>query len=191
MCPPTKGPCDTSTQAQFTHGPLPGSANKRFEVSGGGPGRWHCFASTRPLRVNRNAKTEKKVNWWTECAWTQRQCTNWNMIVRMNEYYHRQLILWILGKKLTLYLTRIKYLDLEAIYRPLSTMANKWKNSLQRTPYWLTKTVYRLGWTRSMTLLKETKPKLNFRQKCGYLRKTLPLIYCEGLRIKLPLDWDL
>jgi hypothetical protein len=37
--PPTKRPRDTSTQAQFAHGPPPGSANKRFVVAGGGPGR--------------------------------------------------------------------------------------------------------------------------------------------------------
>ncbi len=36
--PPTFRPRDTSTQAQFTHRPPPGSANKRFMVTGGGPG---------------------------------------------------------------------------------------------------------------------------------------------------------
>jgi hypothetical protein len=35
--PPTKQPCDTSTQAQLTHGPPPGSANKQFVVTWGGP----------------------------------------------------------------------------------------------------------------------------------------------------------
>ncbi len=34
--PPTKRARDTSTQAQFTHGQPPGSANKRFAVAGGG-----------------------------------------------------------------------------------------------------------------------------------------------------------
>jgi hypothetical protein len=37
--PPTKRPRDTLNQAQFTHGPPPGSANKQFVVAGGGPGR--------------------------------------------------------------------------------------------------------------------------------------------------------
>jgi hypothetical protein len=37
--PPTVRPRVTSTHAQFTHGPPPGSANKRFVVAGGGPGR--------------------------------------------------------------------------------------------------------------------------------------------------------
>jgi hypothetical protein len=48
ICPPTKRPRDTSSQAQFTHGPPPVSANKRFVVAGGGPGRLRRFASTRP-----------------------------------------------------------------------------------------------------------------------------------------------
>ncbi len=36
--PPTKRPRDTSTQVQFTHGPPPGSSNKRFVVAGGSLG---------------------------------------------------------------------------------------------------------------------------------------------------------
>ncbi len=36
--PPAFGPSDNSTQAQFTHGLPPGSANKRFVVARGGPG---------------------------------------------------------------------------------------------------------------------------------------------------------
>jgi hypothetical protein len=59
---PTKRPRDNLTHAQFTPGPPPASANKRFMVAGGGLGCWRRFASTRPLRVDRNAETEKK---WT------------------------------------------------------------------------------------------------------------------------------
>jgi hypothetical protein len=36
--PPTKRPRDTLTLVSFTHGPPPGSANKRFVVAGGGQG---------------------------------------------------------------------------------------------------------------------------------------------------------
>jgi hypothetical protein len=38
MCPPTKRPCDNSTQAQLTHRLPQGSANKRFMFAGDGLG---------------------------------------------------------------------------------------------------------------------------------------------------------
>jgi hypothetical protein len=73
--PPAFGPSNNSTQAQFTHGPPPGSANKRFV--GAGVARAVDGASLLhgPLRVDRNAETEKKLNGWTKGRGTKHQGT--------------------------------------------------------------------------------------------------------------------
>ncbi len=55
----------------------------------------------------------------------------------------------------------------------LFSVANIWKNCLQRTHNWLTKTVYRIGCrkgTYSMVLLKKMEPNLNSRK--GEILKT-------------------
>ncbi len=69
-------PRNTSTQAQFTPGPPPGSANKRFVVAGAARAVDGASLLHGPLRVDRTAETEKKVNGWTDCGWTQRQGTD-------------------------------------------------------------------------------------------------------------------
>jgi hypothetical protein len=74
--PPTKRPRDTSTQAQFAHGPPPGSANKRFVVAGSARAVDGASLLHGPLRVDRNAETEKKVNGWTDRGWTERPGTD-------------------------------------------------------------------------------------------------------------------
>ncbi len=60
ICPSTKRPHDTSTQAQFTCGSPLGSANKRFVVAGGSPGRWRRFASTQPSAGRKERQDWKK-----------------------------------------------------------------------------------------------------------------------------------
>ncbi len=75
ISPPTKRPCDTLTQAQFTHGPPLGPANKQFVVAWGGPAVDGTSLLHGPLRVDRNAETEKKANRWAKCGWMQRQGT--------------------------------------------------------------------------------------------------------------------
>ncbi len=73
--PPAFRHSDNSTQAQFTHGPPPGSANKRFVVAGGGRAVDGASLLHGPLRVDRNAETEKKLNGWTKGRGTKRQGT--------------------------------------------------------------------------------------------------------------------
>jgi hypothetical protein len=79
--PPTKRPRDTSTQAQFTHGLPLGSANKGVVVAVGGRAIDGASLLHGPLRVDRTAETENKLNGWTDRAWTQRQGTTWCGVV--------------------------------------------------------------------------------------------------------------
>ncbi len=72
ISPPTKRPCDTLTQAQFTHGPPLGSANKQFVVAWGGPAVDGTSLLHGKLQVSGNAETEKKKNGWVERGWVER-----------------------------------------------------------------------------------------------------------------------
>ncbi len=62
--PPTKWPHNTSSQAYFTHGLPPGSANKRSVAAGGTPsppGAIDCALLLHgPVRVDNHAETGKK-----------------------------------------------------------------------------------------------------------------------------------
>ncbi len=60
--PPTKPPRDTSTQVQFTHGPPLGSAISSPWSPGAARAVDGASLLHGPLRVDRNAETEKKVN---------------------------------------------------------------------------------------------------------------------------------